>query len=168
MTLPMIPLSGRIEQDLYEWFIGLDFPGAQTNSDKLREALRELRRQQSSSADVISAQSWLHSMTDPLRRCLSTLERNHRTHSETMAALIDHVEFLAAALLAARPRNTKEAAALEDQMVRRAMTMTEALLRQALLPAATAFDTDVLQRHAGRVIELAALIHQNRKGENHG
>lgn len=168
MTQTMVPISGRIEDDLYQWFISLEYPGAKTNSDKLREALKDLRRQHQSSEDFVEAQKWIQGMVDPLRQSLAVLERDRMAHSEVMAFLTEYIVAMAAVVLSARPKTIEEAAQIEEQLVRRAMAMTEALLRQALTPSAAAFDPGVVQRHSTRIIELATLINQARKGENNG
>lgn len=168
MSQAMVPISGRIEDDLYQWFISLEYQGAKTNSDKLREALKELRGQHEASADFVKAQAWMHSMAHPLRQSLSVLERDQAVHSEVMASLIEHVIAMAALVLSGRPDTTEQAVQIEEQLVRRAIGMTEALLRQALTPSAAAFDHDVVRRHSARITELATLINQARKGESNG
>lgn len=164
----MVPLSGRIEDDLYQWFISLDYEGAKSNSDKLREALKELRLQNEASADFVKAQAWLQGMTDRLRRSLAIVDRDEMAHSEVVTALIDHVMAMTATLISARPASAAEAAQIEEQLVRRAMALTETLLRQALTPGAAAFAPDVIRRHIGRSLELAMLIHQNKEGDGNG
>jgi len=168
MSQAMVPISGRIEDDLYQWFVSLEYPGAKTNSDKLREALKELRGQHQASADFVKAQTWIHAMANPVRRSLTVLERDQGAHSEVMASLTDHVIAMAALVLSGRPETIEEAAQLEEQLVRRAVGMTEGLLRQALTPSAAAFDPDVVRRHSARIIELATLINQAKKGESNG
>lgn len=166
MSQTMVPISGRIEDDLYQWFISLEYQGAKTNSDKLRESLKELRRQHQASADFVKAQTWLHAMSTPLRQSLAVLERDQTAHSEVMTFLTEHVIAMAAVILSSQPKTTAEAIQVEDQLVRRAMAMAEAMLRQALTPSAAAFDSAVIQRHSARLIELVTLINQAPKGEN--
>ena len=83
-----------------------------------------------------------------------------------MTFLTEHVIAMAAVMLSSQPKTTEEAAQVEDQLVRRAMAMAEAMLRQALTPSAAAFDPEVIQRHSARLIELVTLINQAKKGEN--
>lgn len=168
MSQTMMPISGRIEDDLYQWFISLEYQGAKTNSDKLREALKDLRRQHQATAGFVEAQKWIQGMIDPLRQSLALLERDQMAHSEVMAFLTDYIVAMAAVVMSARPKTTEEAAQVEEQLVRRAMAMTEALLRQALTPSAMAFDPEIIRRHSTRLIEVATLINQARKGENNG
>lgn len=164
----MIPLSGRIEDELYQWFISLEYPGAKSNSDKLREALKELRLQHEATADFIKAQTWLQNKTEALRQSLAIIDRDARAHSEIFSIMNEHIATMAATLLSARPHSTTEAAQIEEQLVRRAMALTEALLRQALTSEAAAFDPDVIRRHVGRSVELATLINSSKTGENNG
>ncbi len=163
----MVPLSGRIEDDLYQWFISLDYPGAKSNSDKLREALKELRLQHEANADAVKAQVWLLGKLDRLRNFLLTLDRDQAAHSEVFASLIDHVINMSATLIASKPTSLSEVKQIEEQLVRRSLALHEALLRQALTPAAAAFDPDVIGRHVKRSIELANLISSTQPGDSH-
>lgn len=164
----MVPLSGRIEDDLYQWFISLEYAGAKSNSDKLREALKELRLQHEASGDFVKAQAWMQGMTVLLRQSLAVIDREEMAHSEVFTTLIDYVITMAATLISARPASTADAAQIEEQLVRRAMALTEALLRQALTPRATAFDPDIIRRHIGRSLELATMINSNKQGDGNG
>jgi len=164
----MVPLSGRVEDDLYQWFISLEYVGAKSNSDKLREALKELRLQHEASGDFVKAQAWIQGMTDRLRQSLAVIDREEMAHSEVFTLLVDYGVTMAATLISARPADAAEAAQIEEQLVRRAMALTEALLRQALTPGAAAFDPEVIRRHIGRSLELATLINSNKKGDGNG
>lgn len=172
MTQPisgsMVPISGRIEDDLYQWFISLQFEGAKTNSDKLREALKELKQQHDGAHDFITALTWFQNLAKPLRQSLSVVDRDEQVQSEVMSLMIEHIATMAATLIAARPQTRAEAAQVEEQLVRRGFAMTEALLRQAVTPSAAAFDPDVVRRHSGRAIELANLINVANTGEKNG
>jgi flagellar biosynthesis/type III secretory pathway protein FliH len=164
----MVPISGRIEDDLYQWFVSLEYQDAKTNSDKLREALKELRRRYEASEDYVNAQAWLLGMTERMRQSLAVLERDEMVHSEVVAFLVDYIVAMAAVVLSARAGSKEEAIQIEEQLVRRAMAMTEALLRQALTPSAAAFDPEVVRRHSTRILELATIINHADKGEKHG
>lgn len=164
----MVPISGRIEDDLYQWFISLQFEGAKTNSDKLREALKELKSQHDGASDVVKAHAWLQNLVQPLRQGLSTVDRDELAHSEVMSILIEHLASMAATLISSRPQTRDEAAQVEEQLVRRAFAMTEALLRQAVTSSAAAFDPEVIRRHCQRTVELAQLINLARTGEKNG
>jgi hypothetical protein len=164
----MVPISGRIEDDLYQWFISLRYEGAKTNSDKLREALKELKSQHDGAADMVAALSWFQNLSRPLRDGLARVDRDELAHSEVMSALIEHVAAMAAMLVSSRPQNREEAAQVEEQLVRRAFSMTEALLRQAVTPAAAAFEPAVVRKYGERTIELAKLINVATTGEKNG
>lgn len=164
----MVPISGRIEDELYQWFVSLQYEGARTNSDKLREALKELKQQHDGAQDAVSAHGWLQLLAQPLSQALAQIERDEAEHSEVLSSLIGHVVAMAATILASRPQNKQEAAQVEEQLVRRAFAMAEALLRQAVTPSAAAFSPDVVRRHGARTVELAKLIDQASTGEHHG
>jgi hypothetical protein len=153
----MTTLSGRVPDDLYQWFAGLAVDGAVTNSDKLRVLLAQLKRQHQGALDYASAQSWLRDLLAPLRRELSALERDEALHSELLTTLIEQITALCATLVSSHPINREAALALEETVVRRAFGLTEALLRQALTTQAAAFDPKVIRRHCTQSIELAAL-----------
>jgi hypothetical protein len=164
----MVPISGRIEDDLYQWFISLDYPGARSNSDKLREAMKELRRQQEAGSDLVKAQAWMQSMTGPLRQSLALIDRDEHAHSDVFTILLEHVLAMAATVVATVPANAADAARMEEQLVRRSFALTEALLRQALAPSAVAFDPEVVRRHSKRIVEISTLINSSKQGEDNG
>lgn len=159
----MVPLSGRIEDELYQWFISLRFEGAKTNSDRLREALKELKSQYDGTRDPVTAHTWFQSLARPLRESLARIVRDELAHSDVMSSLMEHVGAMAAALLSSRPQTRDEAVQLEELMVRHTFAMTEALLRQAVTPSASAFDPSVVRKHCERTVELAKLVHLTTK-----
>jgi hypothetical protein len=154
----METVSGRIPDDLYQWFASLQIDGAVTNSDKLRELLTQMKRQHEGSLDLVSAQAWFRDVVAPLRTCLTTLERDHGLHSEVVVQIIEHVSSLSAALVSGHPQDKDEAFALEDALVRRIFGIAEALLRQAVTTRAAAYEPGVVRRHAKQTIKLARLL----------
>jgi hypothetical protein len=154
----METVSGRIPDELYQWFAALQVDGAVTSSDKLRELLAQVKRQYEGSLDLVSAQAWFRDVVAPLRTRLTTLERDEALHSEVVVQLVEQASALAAVLVSAHPRDKDEAAALEDALVRRVFGMTEALLRQAVTTKAAAFEPGVVRRHSKQTIELARLL----------
>jgi hypothetical protein len=151
-------LSGRIPADLYAWFAALEVEGAVTSSDKLRVMLAQLRRQHEGSMDYVNALSWFRDLGARLRQDLAAVERDGSTHSEVVASLIEHAGAMAATVLSAHPRSKREAQAVEDQLVRRAAAMAEALLRQGVTPNAAAYDPKVVRRHCQNLAAMAQLL----------
>ena len=154
----METVSGRIPDELYQWFASLQIGGAVTSSDKLRELLAQVKRQYEGSLDLVSAQTWFRDVVAPLRTALSTLERDERLHSEVVVQIVEHVSALAAVLVSAQPRTKGEGTTLEDDLVRRVFGMTETLLRQAVTTRAAAYEPGVVRRHAKQTVELARLL----------
>jgi hypothetical protein len=154
----METVSGRIPDDLYRWFASLKIEGAVTSSDKLRLLLAQLKRQYEGSLDYVSALSWFRDVTTPLRLSLGKLERDEALHSDVISSLVEHVCALAATLVSSQPSSRQEAAELEEAVVRRAFAMTEALLRQAVTPEASAIEPKVVLRHCAQTIQLAKLV----------
>lgn len=154
----METVSGRIPDDLYQWFASLQIEGAVTSSDKLRELLAQTKRQHEGAYDLVSAQAWFRDVVAPLRTCLTRLERDEGLHSEVVVQIVEHVSALAAALVSAHPQDRQEAVAIEDALVRRVFGVTEALLRQAVTTSAAAYEPTVVRRHAKQTIELSRLL----------
>jgi len=154
----METVSGRIPDELYQWFASLKVEGAVTNSDKLRLLLGQLKRQHEGSLDYVSALAWFRGLTTPLRVSLSELERDEAMHSEVLTTLVEHVCALAATLVSSHPHDRKTAVDFEESVVRRVFAMTEGLLRQAVTPNAAAFEPKVVRRHSAQTTELAKLI----------
>lgn len=154
----METISGRVPDDLYRWFAALDVEGAVTNSDKLRELLSRMKRQHEGSLDYVSAQTWFADVIAPLKRGLTALERDEGIRSEVLSTLAEHLASLTSTLVSAHPRTRDEAAALEEQLVKRVFAMAEALLRQGVTPRAPAYDPKVVRKYCAQTIELAKLV----------
>ena len=165
-------LSGRIPADLYSWFASLEVEGAVTSSDKLRVLLAQLKRQHDGTMDYVSAMAWFRDLMARARQDLSAVDRDSGTSSDVVAGLLEHVCALAATALSSHPQSKREAQAMEDQLVRRALAMAEGLLRQAVTPSAAAYDPKVVRRHIGSVADLARLVSMNpsnpAEGGSHG
>jgi hypothetical protein len=154
----MTPISGRLPDDLYEWLSTFLVDGATTLSDKMRVAVANLKRMHDGDSDYIGALSMYRDLGRGTRETISGLERDSGQHSEVLAAMLEHLPALMAALNAATPRSVGEAQQLEETLVRRTMQLTETLLRQAITSRAAAYDPQVVAKNAGRLLELARII----------
>ena len=154
----METISGRVPDELYQWFASLKVEGAPTSSDKLRMLLAQLKRQHEGSVDYVSAHTWFRDMISPLQRDLASLAHTDKVESDVLNTAIEHVAALAATLLSARTATHAAGVAVEDAVVRRLFVALEALLRQAVTPTAAALDPKVVRRHATRCVELARII----------
>jgi hypothetical protein len=152
----MEPLSARIPSDLYLWLAQLRVEGATTNSDKLRVLLGQLKRQHDGAFDYTAAHAWARDLTGRLRDALVTMEGRSGTHSDVMAAVLDHTTAALALLVSQAPADQEQAAKLEETLVRRSFALCETLLRQATTASAAAYDPTVVRRHLAGTLELAA------------
>lgn len=157
-TITMEPLSARIPSDLYLWLAQLQVDGATTNSDKLRVLLSQLKRQHDGAFDYVAAHGWARELTHRLREALVRIEGREGRHSEVLNLLVEQVTTLMALVISSAPTTTREAAKLEDALVRRAALLSESLLRQATTSAAHAFDPDVVRRHLVATVEIASTL----------
>jgi hypothetical protein len=153
----MVPISGRIPEDLYQWLATAQLEGAATLSDKLRVAVATLKRLNDGDSDYMGALSMCRDLARGTRERVATLEPEHG-HSEVLAAITEHVPALAASLNSAQVRTLEDAKALEDQLVKRSMQLAETLLRQALTIDASAYDGQVIRKNTKRLAELAKVI----------
>ena len=151
----MEPLSARIPSDLYLWLAQLKVDGATTHSDKLRVLLTQLKKQHDGALDYVAAHGWARDLLVRQRDALVRIEGESGVHSEVLAALFDHLTAALALALSHELSDTASAARLEDALVRRALNMSDSLLRQAATSHAAAYDAGVVRRHAGATIELA-------------
>jgi hypothetical protein len=92
------------------------------------------------------------------REYIANLERDTGQHSEVLAALMEHLPALIAALHAAQLNTVEDARQLEATLVKRTMQLAETLLRQAITANAAAYDPKVITLNASRLLELARLI----------
>lgn len=154
----MVPISGRLPDDLYQWLSTFLIEGATTISDKMRVAVANLKRMHDGDSDYVDALAMYRDLGRGTRQHVTALERDSGQHSEVLAALLEHVPALMATLNAAQPGTVEDARQLEDQLVRRTMQLAETLLRQAITSQAAAYDPAVVSRNSGRLLELARLV----------
>ncbi|MDR2011642.1 MAG: hypothetical protein LBQ20_01065 [Rhodanobacter sp.] len=154
----MIPVSGRLPEDLYQWLSGLSLEGATTFSDKMREAIATLKRLHDGSADYVGALAMHRDLAYAARHQLAVIERDGGTHSEVLASMFEHIPAFGAALQSAHLSTPEDARALEAQLARRALQLAETLLRQMLTTEAAAYDPQVVRQNAGRLVELAQRV----------
>ena len=154
----MVPISGRLPDDLYEWLSTFIVEGATTVSDKMRVAVANLKRMHDGDSDYIGALAMYRDLGRGTREHIAALERDTGEHSEVLAAMLEHIPALMAALNAAQPRSVGEAQHLEETLVRRTMQLAETLLRQAVTSGAAAYDPRVVSKNAGRLLEIARIV----------
>ena len=154
----MVPISGRLPDDLYEWLSTFVVEGATTLSDKMRVAVANLKRLHDGDSDYIGALAMYRDLGRGTREHIAALERDAGEHSEVLAAMLEHIPALMAALNAAEPKSVGEAQQLEETLVKRTLQLTESLLRQAVTSGAAAYDPQVVSKNAGRLLELARII----------
>lgn len=154
----MVPISGRLPDDLYAWLSTFPMEGAATVSDKVRVAVAHLKRTHVGDSNYLEALNMYRDLGRNTREQIAGVELNEHAHSDVLAALMEHLPALIATLNAAQVNSLQSAQQLETQLVRRTMQLTETLLRQAVTSKAAAFDGDVIHQHSARVCELARLI----------
>lgn len=155
----IMPVSGRIPNDVYQWLSTTSFEGAATMSDKLRIGLAMLKRQLEGDADYDGALNLQRALSNNLRKQLSKLELEHG-HSEVLATLMEHAPALMASIASAQTKDLDEARHLEDLLVQRSMQLVDSLMRQAITRQARAYDPEVVTRHISSALELTKIIQQ--------
>jgi hypothetical protein len=153
----MVPVSGRIPEDLYQWLATHSLEGAATMSDKLRVAVSTLKRLHDGDSEYNDALALIRDMGRSTRESLVSLEQNYG-HSEVTAAIHEHSLAMTASLVSAQIATLEDAVKLEERLVRRAMQLSEALLRQAITNQASAFDSAVILNHCMKVVELVRVL----------
>ena len=146
--------SIRLPQDLYDWLSAFPMDGATTISDKIRESVASLKRLHEGGTYYVNALAMHRDLSRLTRDQLAAQEANG-VHSEVMAIMLEHIPALGAALQASQAKDQDLAKELEAQLVRRVFQFAETLLRQSLTSDAAAFDPQVIQKNAGRLVELA-------------
>jgi Arc/MetJ-type ribon-helix-helix transcriptional regulator len=157
----MVPVSGRLPDDLYDWLASLVLEGAPTLSDKMRVAVASLKRMHDGDGDYIGTLSMYRDLGRGTREHIAVLEQQTGQHSEVLAALMEHLPALLAGLHSAHPSSLTDAKRLESLLVKRTMQLAETLLRQALSLHAAAYDPPVIQRNVKRLLELSRLLPQS-------
>lgn len=154
----MEPVSARLPSDIYLWLASLEIDGAPTNSDKIRVLLSQLKRQHDGALDLATAHNWVRELTSRVRDRAVIAEQESGRHSDVLASILDHLTALLAVAISSSATSSADFAQLEDTLVRRSLSMTESLLRQAATTEASAFDPAVVRRHIPATLELATLL----------
>ena len=161
----MQTLSVRVPSEDIEWLATVDSPGAVTPSDKLRSLIAQMRKQHQGTMDYAACVAWLRELLAPFVVAIREAEHRQKLHSGVIDAVVEWVPQIAASLLAERnfSDGPKNLLALEDNLIQRCFHLTTTLLRLGITPRAECYDPSALERHLGRVIELADLISADRK-----
>jgi hypothetical protein len=160
----MLPVSGRIPVDLYQWLSVTPLDGATTMSDKLRVAISALKRLHEGDTDYEGALAMQRDLQGNTRRQLMKLEAQ-LGHSEVLATLLEHSPAVNATLTSAQLATLSDAQRTEEQAIRRCLQMTESLLRQALTKKARAYNPQVVLDNVDGILELALLIQKTTNSE---
>lgn len=159
-TTTMMPVSGRIPEDLYQWLSSTPLDGATTMSDKLRVAVATLKRMQDGDADYNGALAMHRDLGSNARQQLAQLEPANG-HSEVLSSIMEHAPAIAAALTSAQIKGLPDAIQLEALLTQRSLQLAESLLRQAITSQARAYDGQVIKKNIQPLVELALIIQNN-------
>jgi hypothetical protein len=157
----VVPISGRLPDDIYAWLSTCQMESATTISDKIRVAVIALRDQYAAQADYTDSLARFRDLTVTARHQVATIERDSAAHSEVMAALFEHLPALMAMLAVGPYAHISEATQTEARLVARSLQLSETLLRQALTDKARAFDPKVIVKSAEQLLSLARLLIDN-------
>lgn len=165
ITTTMMPVSGRIPDDLYQWLCTTPLEGAATLSDKLRVAVASLKRSHDGDTDYSGALAMQRDLVGNTRRQLAEIESEHG-HSEVLSTIMEHAPAIAAALTSAQIKGLPDAIKLEEQLTQRSLQLAEGLLRQAITRQARAYDGQVVIKNMQSLIELAQIVHNHSTKSN--
>lgn len=166
MSSHMQTLSVRVPAEDIEWLASLQTPGALTPSDKLRALIAQMRKQHQGAMDYATCVGWLRELLAPFVVAIRELEHRQNLHSGVIDAVVEWLPQIMATLLAERrfaEEPAKNLTALEDTLIQRCFQLATTLLRLGITPRAECYDPSAIERHLGRVIELADLISLDRK-----
>jgi hypothetical protein len=166
----MQTLSIRIPDEDFQWLVSLPESGARTPSEKLRALLQRMRQQEQGLSDPERSAAWMRRLVQPFADDLATLERESQTHSDLLAAVVEHVPAIMALLATGRPAQEEGAGAASEALVaQRCFRFFAALLKGAITTHPASYAPGVYERHLPDIIELAEII-SSRKGKeaNHG
>lgn len=162
----MQTMSVRVPSEDVEWLSSLEIAGAVTPSDKLRGLIAQMRRQHQGTMDYAACVGWLRDLLAPFVTALREVEHRHKLHSDAVNAIVEWVPQIAALMLAERRFGKDapaQAAALEEALIQRSFQLFNTLLRLGVMPRAECYDPAAIERHLGRVLELAEMISNDRK-----
>src|SRR5262245_59917669 len=166
MSSQMQTMSVRVPSEDGGGLSSLEIAGAGRRSDKWRAVIAQMRGQHQGTMDYSACVAWLRDLLGPVVVALREVEHRQKLHSDALNAIVEWVPQIAATLLAER-RFGKDAAAqavaLEDALLQRSFQLFNTLLRLGVTPRSECYDPDAIERHLGRVLELAEMISADRK-----
>jgi hypothetical protein len=165
MSTTMQTLSVRISSEDFEWLSALEIAGTSTPSDKLRALIAQMRKQHQGTMDHATCVAWLRELLSPFVVALREVENRHRMHSDAINAVIEWLPQIMATLLSER-RFGKDApgraADIESALVQRCFQLFSTLMRLGVTPVAECYDSQAIEKHLPKIIELANLISTDR------
>ena len=162
----MQTLSVRVPSEDIVWLSSLEIADAVTPSDKLRALIAQMRKQHQGTMEYSACVAWMRDLLGPFVVAIRDVEHRQRMHSEAINAVVEWVPQIAATLLAER-RFGKDAIAqvraIEETRIQSCFPLATSLLRLGVTPQGECYDPDAIERHLGRVLELANMISADRR-----
>lgn len=160
-------ISARLSQDDYDFLMDIDWNGARTQSEKLRELIHHVRRQTQGGASPGESYSNAQLSLLPTLARIKDVESTHQLHSaliEIVArALPDIIMTLQVPPSAARAEMLESERAIAQNVFR----LIDQILRMGVTAQAPCIDPDIINRHLKGIAPLmrTLLDFDHLKGE---
>lgn len=159
-----IPLSVRISQEDADFIAQLQFDGASTPSEKVRELLKQARLAHTEQKNYDGVLTSSEQLLATARHEILTYEKELGVHSHIVARIFEALPDLMATMVADFPKtcNKAELVDFEKQAMWRIVRLMDSILQLAITGKGAGYDDTVLNE-LDNSLALANLIYQHKK-----
>ena len=160
-----VPLSVRVSPEDADFIAGMEIPGAETPSEKVRALLADARKREQGFTDYSSCLGMVQEMLAPTLQHLREAEHRERVHSELVLELAQWMPEAMAFLLTDLVQADGDRATLqafEEGVAERLFRLIENVIRMNVTTECRGYDPEIVSRHLERILDLAEVIRATR------
>lgn len=168
-TMPTnrVPISVRIDQEVFDFITNLHINGANTPSEKIRELLTQARHSYERPHNYGSMLEYTETLLHDARHTILSCEKKMGVHSAILARVFEFLPDLLATLTTELPitNSTSDLIRYEREVMWRIVRMIDNILQLAIMSKGVGYDDTVLQE-LNNSLNLAQIVYHNRKGDS--
>ncbi|MFY9260131.1 MAG: hypothetical protein WAO71_06415 [Gallionella sp.] len=164
----MQTISIRIPDDDFQWLLSVAEAKAKTPSEKLRYLLSRAREQEAGRVDYRRCATWMRELAQPFADGVGDVERQHKIHSDLVAAVCEHVPQIMSTLVSEHPAAESDESKMrevEAQLAQQCFRLLTAILRIGVTSSPATYDKQVLNPYLDDIIEIATIISTRKNKE---
>jgi len=165
-----VSLGGRVDQEDYDYVMGLNVPGAKGVSDRLRWLIQQSRNKEVIGSDFQTYLDSSEQKVAPLRSTIRAAEHANDMHSEALLYMLDWLPEMAAYMMTETerlaPLNDRQLLKLESGFMHRASRLMNTILRMSVTKQFMAYDDQWMHEFVDSTTQLISM--KQDKDNKHG